>query len=62
MAGGTDPQAEAAQLAASARKAIATKIAVLVSNVTEDGGAEVVLHLAEAYAYLAAEPPRARPR
>ena len=52
-------QAEAAQVAARARKAIVRKIASLVPKVEDDTGAQVVLHLAEAYAYLAAEPPRA---
>jgi diadenosine tetraphosphate (Ap4A) HIT family hydrolase len=61
MGGRTDLQTEAAQVAAAARQAIATKIAALVSNVKDDAGAQVVLHLAEAYASLAAEPPRARP-
>ena len=53
-------QAEAAQVAARARKAIVRKIASLVPKVEDDTRAQVVLHLAEAYAHLAAEPPRAR--
>jgi hypothetical protein len=53
-------QDEAAQSAALARKAIAERIKKLVSGVKDDAGAQIVLHLAEAYANLAAEPPRVR--
>ncbi len=60
MAERGDAQAEAAQLAAKARQAIAQRIAKLVPKVEEQAEAQVILHLAEAYANLAAEPPRAR--
>jgi hypothetical protein len=53
-------QAEAALVAARARQAIAKRIAALVPKVEKEGEAQVILHLAEAYAHLAAEPPRAR--
>ena len=55
-----DVQAEAAGEAARARKAIAVRIATLVPKVKTQAESQVVLHLAEAYAHLAAEPPRAR--
>ena len=57
---GEDAQAEAALEAARARQAIASKIVALVPNVEREAEAEVVLHLAEAYAQLTAEPPRTR--
>jgi hypothetical protein len=57
---GEDAQAEAALEAARARQAIATKIVALVSSVEREAEADVVLHLAEAYAALTAEPPRTR--
>ncbi|HVH53636.1 MAG TPA: hypothetical protein VNA32_05815 [Actinomycetota bacterium] len=60
MAEQGDVQAEAAQLAAMARQAIAQRIAKLVPKVDGETDAQVILHLAEAYAHLAAEPPRAR--
>ena len=53
-------QTKSAQVAAKAREAIAKKIADLVPEVQDDAAAQVILHLAEAYAHLAAEPPRAR--
>ena len=53
-------QTRSAQVAAKAREAIAKKIADLVPGVQDDVAAQVILHLAEAHAYLAAEPPRAR--
>jgi len=53
-------QAKSAQVAAKAREAIAKKIADLVPGVEDDAAAQVISHLAEAYAHLAAEPPRAR--
>lgn len=53
-------QARSARVAAKAREAIARKIADLVPGVEDDAAAQVILHLAEAYAHLAAEPPRAR--
>jgi predicted membrane chloride channel (bestrophin family) len=53
-------QADAATAAATARQAIARKIVTLVPKVKTDAEAQVVLHLAEAYAHLAAEPPRVR--
>ncbi len=60
MAGNQDPQAQAARLAAKARQTIARRIAELVPDVQDDGQAQVVLNLAEAYAHLASEPPRVR--
>lgn len=53
-------QLEAATWAAEARAAIAKKIASLAGTVKDDADAQMVLHLAQAYAALAAEPPRAR--
>jgi Skp family chaperone for outer membrane proteins len=53
-------QADAAIRAAAARAAIAKKIASLAGKVTDDNDAQMVLHLAQAYAALAAEPPRTR--
>jgi hypothetical protein len=53
-------QSAAALRAAEAREAIASKIAQLAPKVKDGAGAEVILHLAEAYAALAAEPPRTR--
>ena len=53
-------QTRSAQVAAKAREAIAKKIAELVPGVEDAAAAQVILHLAEAYAYLAVEPPRAR--
>jgi hypothetical protein len=55
-----EAQQEAATAAAAARQAIARKIATLAPKVKTDAEAQVVLHLAEAYANLAAEPPRVR--
>ncbi|HEX9122413.1 MAG TPA: hypothetical protein VF984_03510 [Actinomycetota bacterium] len=60
MTGRIDAQARAALGAADARQAIASRISALVPTVEDDAGALVVLHLAEAYAHLAAEPPRVR--
>ncbi|HEX6401075.1 MAG TPA: hypothetical protein VF108_11505 [Actinomycetota bacterium] len=53
-------QADAATRAAEARAAIAKKIVSLVGKVDGTADAEVVLQLAQAYAALATEPPRAR--
>jgi hypothetical protein len=53
-------QAEAALQAAEAREAIARRIAALAPRVKDQASAQVVLHLAQAYAALAAEPPRTR--
>lgn len=53
-------QAEAATQAAEARAAIAKKIAALAGKVKDDADAQMVLHLAQAYAALATEPPRTR--
>ena len=55
-----DDQAEAARSAARARHAIAERIRKLAPAVKEDADAQLVLHLAEAYASLASEPPRVR--
>lgn len=60
MAEPGDVQAEAAELAAKARQVIATRIAKLTPKVEQQTEAQVILHLAEAYAHLAAEPPRVR--
>jgi hypothetical protein len=60
MAEPGDVQAEAAQLAAKARQAIATRIAKLAPTAEQQTEAQVILYLAEAYAQLAAEPPRTR--
>ena len=56
----TESQAEAAIRAADARAAIAKKITSLAGKVKDETEAQMVLHLAQAYAALAAEPPRAR--
>ena len=56
----SDVQETAARRAAEARSAIAKRIAALTPNVEDDALAQVVLHLAQAYSQLAAEPPRAR--
>jgi len=55
-----DSSQKSAQVAAKAREAIAKKIADLVPGVEDDAAVQVIVHLAEAYAYLAAEPPKAR--
>lgn len=60
MVEGTNDQAEAARSAARARRVIADKIRKIVPGIEEDSEAQIVLHLAEAYANLAAEPPRVR--
>jgi hypothetical protein len=56
----TDPQIDAALSAAKARRAIAERIRKLVPGIKKYADAQIVLHLAEAYANLAAEPPRLR--
>lgn len=53
-------QADAALRAAEAREAIASRIAQLAPKVKDAPGAQVVLHLAQAYEALASEPPRTR--
>jgi len=55
-----DPQIQAALSAARARGAIADRIAELAPVVEDDPAALLILHLAEAYAGLATEPPRVR--
>jgi hypothetical protein len=55
-----ESQAEAAIRAADARTAIARKITSLAAKVKDETDAQMVLHLAQAYAALAAEPPRTR--
>lgn len=60
MSGRAESQAEAAIRAADARTAIAKKITSLASRVKDEADAQMVLHLAQAYAALAAEPPRTR--
>jgi len=56
----SDSQGDAAVRAADARAAIAKKIATLARAVKDDADAQMVLHLAQAYAALATEPPRTR--
>jgi len=56
----TDAQVDAALSAAKARQAIAERIRKLVSGIQKDADAQIVPHLAEAYANLVAEPPRVR--
>jgi hypothetical protein len=60
MATQADPQTKAATSAAKAREALADKIAKLTAAVKDDAGAQLILHLAEAYGHLAVEPPRSR--
>ena len=55
-----DAQTRAAAAAATAREALAEQIAKLTAGVKDDAEAKVILHLAEAYGHLAAEPPRTR--
>jgi hypothetical protein len=55
-----DEQAEAAMSAARARGAIAEKIATLIPDIEGEAEAQLILLLSQAYANLAAEPPRAR--
>jgi hypothetical protein len=55
-----DSQEKAAAAAAKAREVLAQRIAKLVPGVENADSAQVVLHLAEAYAHLAMEPPRSR--
>ncbi len=50
----------AAAAAAKAREVIAKRIAELVPETANDELASVVVHLAQAYASLAVEPPRSR--
>jgi hypothetical protein len=57
---GQEQQTEAATRAAEAREAIAKKIATLAGKAKDDADAQMLLHLAQAYAALAAEPPRTR--
>lgn len=56
----TDAQTKAAAAAAAARQVIANRITKLAPGVEDDELAQVILHLAEAYAHLAVEPPRTR--
>jgi len=60
MTEASDSQGDAAVRAADARAAIAKKIATLARAVKDDADAQMVLHLAQAYAALATEPPRTR--
>ena len=60
MSDRTASQTEAAIQAADARAAIAKKITTLAGKVKDNADAQMVLHLAQAYAALAAEPPRTR--
>ena len=56
----SDSQSDAAVRAADARAAIAKKIVTLARGVKDDADAQMVLHLAQAYAALASKPPRTR--
>lgn len=56
----TDAQTKGAAAAARTRQVIAQRITEFVPGVVSDDMALVVLHLAEAYAHLAMEPPRRR--
>jgi hypothetical protein len=60
MTDGSDVQFDAAEAAAVARRVIASRIAELAPEVADADAAKVIAHLAEAYAQLAAEPPRVR--
>ena len=60
MTEATNSQSDAAVRAADARAAIAKKIVTLARGVKDDADAQMVLHLAQAYAALASEPPRTR--
>jgi hypothetical protein len=60
MSDRAESQAEAAIQAADARTAIARKIRSLAAKVKDETDAQMVLYLAQAYAALAAEPPRTR--
>ena len=60
MTDATNSQSDAAVRAADARAAIAKKIVTLARGVKDDADAQMVLHLAQAYAALASEPPRTR--
>jgi hypothetical protein len=53
-------EVKAAAAAAKAREVIANRIAKLVPATENEELALVVVHLAEAYANLAVEPPRSR--
>jgi hypothetical protein len=55
-----DSEMKAAAAAAKAREVIAKRIAKLVPEAANDELASVVVHLAQAYASLAVEPPRSR--
>ena len=56
-----DLQHEAATAGAAARRAIAERITKLAPGVQKDVDAQIIRDLAQAYAYLASEPPRVRP-
>ena len=55
-----DAEMRAAVAAAKAREVIANRIVKLVPGTENDDLASVIVHLAEAYANLAVEPPRSR--
>jgi hypothetical protein len=55
-----DSEMKAAAAAAKAREVIANRITKLVPVTENEELATVVVHLAEAYANLAVEPPRSR--
>jgi hypothetical protein len=60
MAENVEEQADAALSAAKARQAIAERVRELAPNAKTEAAAQTILYLAEAYAHLAAEPPRVR--
>jgi hypothetical protein len=60
MSSQPDAQTKAAAAAARARQVIAERITTLAADVENGDVAQVILHLAEAYGHLAAEPPRTR--
>jgi hypothetical protein len=60
MAEEQEQEIAAAHAAAAARQVLADRIGELTRRVGNEGDALMVLRLAEAYADLAAEPPRAR--
>jgi hypothetical protein len=60
MTAQVDVQVEAAVAAAKARRVIAERIRELVPGAENDAAAQVIVHLAQAYADLATETPRSR--
>lgn len=60
MTENVEEQADAALSAAKARQAIAEKVRELAPTAENEATAQTILYLAQAYSYLAAEPPRTR--